>query len=88
MQSAEFKNFSSHIYNSDKPVICCGSIQKFDGFLKLYQETKKEEDEKDDNDDDENILPNVNEGDELKLDKIIDEQHFYKSSSKTWSSFS
>ena len=78
MQSAEFERTSVDVYNSDKTIgfRANGSIQKFDGFLKLYQETKEEDEKKEDNDDDENILPNVNEGDELKLDKIIDEQHF------------
>ena len=45
--------------------------------MKLYQETKEEEEEKkEDHEDDENILPDVKNGDELKLDKVLDEQHF------------
>ncbi len=78
MESAEFERTSIDINNNDN-TICFranGSIQKFDGYLKLYQETKEDDEKKDDNEDDDNILPDVKNGDELKLDKIIDEQHF------------
>ena len=77
MESAEFERTSIDINNNDNSISfrANGSIQKFDGFLKLYQETK-EDDEKDDHEDDDNILPDVKNGDELKLDKIVDEQHF------------
>ena len=79
MESAEFERTSVDINNNDNSISfrANGSVQKFDGFLKLYQETKEEEDEKkEDHEDDENILPDVKNGDELKLDKILDEQHF------------
>ena len=78
MESAEFERTSIDINNNDNSISfrANGSIQKFDGFLKLYQETKEDDEKKDDHEDDENILPDVNNGDELKLDKIIDEQHF------------
>ena len=53
--------------NNDKSISfrANGSIQKFDGFLKLYQETKEDDEKKDDHEDDENILPDVKNGDEL-----------------------
>ena len=80
MESAEFERTSIDINNNDNSIYfrANGSIQKFDGFLKLYQETKDEEEEekKEDHEDDENILPDVKNGDELKLDKVLDEQHF------------
>ena len=78
MESAEFERTSIDINNNDNSISfrANGSIQKFDGFLKLYQETKEDDEKKDDHEDDENILPDVNNGDELKLDKIVDEQHF------------
>jgi len=78
MESAEFERTSINISNNDNSISfrANGSIQKFDGFLKLYQETKEDDEKKDDHEDDENILPAVNNGDELKLDKIVDEQHF------------
>ncbi len=50
-----------------------GSVQKFDGFLKVYQEGR---DEKADDDDEEKNLPKVEKGENLKLNKITPEQHF------------
>jgi len=78
MESAEFERTSIDICNKDKSIIfrANGSIQKFDGYLKLYQETKEEDEKKEDNEDDENILPDVNNGDALIINKILDEQHF------------
>ena len=78
MESAEFERTSIDIINNDNTISfrANGSVQKFDGFLKLYQESKEDEEKKDENEDDDNILPDVNNGDELILDKIIDEQHF------------
>ena len=78
MESAEFERTSIDINNNDNSISfrANGSIQKFDGFLKLYQETKEDDEKKDDHEDDDNILPDVKNGDELKLDKILDEQHF------------
>ena len=78
MESAEFERTSIDIINNDNTISfrANGSIQKFDGFLKLYQESKEDEEKKDENEDDDSILPDVNDGDELKLDKVIDEQHF------------
>lgn len=54
-----------------------GSIQKFDGFLKIYQEGRDEKpaDDSDDSDE-ERTLPAVKEGDSLKLNGITPEQHF------------
>ena len=78
MESAEFERTSIDICNKEKSIIfrANGSIQKFDGYLKLYQETKEEDEKKEDNEDDENILPDVNNGDALTINKILDEQHF------------
>ena len=78
MESAEFERTSIDISNNDKSIIfrANGSIQKFDGYLKLYQETKEEDEKKEDNEDDENILPDVNNGEALTINKILDEQHF------------
>ena len=50
-----------------------GSVQKFDGFLKIYQEGR---DEKTDDDEDERTLPLVQKGETLALNKIDPEQHF------------
>jgi len=50
-----------------------GSVQKFDGFLKVYQEGR---DEKADDDEAELSLPLVETGESLKLNSITPEQHF------------
>lgn len=54
-----------------------GSVQKFDGFLKVYQEGRDEKaEEGSDDDDEERSLPKVEKGEQLKLNKIASEQHF------------
>src|SRR5438309_5927122 len=50
-----------------------GSVQKFDGFLKVYQEGR---DEKAEDEEDERTLPLVQKGETLTLNKIDPEQHF------------
>jgi len=49
-----------------------GQVIEFDGFLKLYQESKDDSDEDDDN----RILPNVTNGDAVDKGDIKPEQHF------------
>src|ERR671914_67817 len=51
-----------------------GSVQKFDGFLKLYQEGRDEKTEEDE--EAERTLPLVAKGETLKLNQIAPEQHF------------
>jgi DNA topoisomerase-1 len=51
-----------------------GSVQKFDGFLKIYQEGRDEKPAEDD--EDERTLPLVKKGETLALNKIDPEQHF------------
>src|SRR2546429_3782525 len=51
-----------------------GSVQKFDGFLKIYQEGRDEKPAEDD--EDERTLPLVTKGEALALNKIDPEQHF------------
>src|SRR5438270_3149735 len=50
-----------------------GSVQKFDGFLKVYQEGR---DEKTEDEEDERTLPLVTKGEALALNKIDPEEHF------------
>jgi len=50
-----------------------GSVLKFDGFLKVYQEGR---DEKSEDEEDERTLPLVTQGETLALKKIEPEQHF------------
>ena len=56
-----------------------GSVQKFDGYLRVYQmpalNADREEDEKDDEGEGK-ALPRVSEGQTLRLDQIRPEQHF------------
>lgn len=52
-----------------------GSVQKFDGFLKVYQEGRDEKTAEDD-EDAELALPKTEKGEHLKLNKITPEQHF------------
>src|SRR6266699_3875510 len=51
-----------------------GSVQKFDGFLKLYQEGRDEKTE--DDEEAERTLPPVEKGETLVLKKFAPEQHF------------
>lgn len=51
-----------------------GSVQKFDGFLKIYQEGRDEKTEEDE--EAERTLPSVEKGETLTLNKITPEQHF------------
>ena len=51
-----------------------GSVQKFDGFLKLYQEGRDEKTEEDE--EAERRLPMVEKGEVLSLNAITPEQHF------------
>jgi len=56
-----------------------GSVQKFDGYLRVYQLPVANADREDDEKGDEgegNALPRVSEGQILKLDAIRPEQHF------------
>ena len=52
-----------------------GSVQKFDGFLKVYQEGRDEKPTAEDDDEDRS-LPQVKQGEELKLNGLKPEQHF------------
>ena len=49
-----------------------GQVIAFDGFLKLYVESRDDADEDDEN----RILPNVETGEKVNLGQIIPEQHF------------
>src|SRR5207249_10342897 len=51
-----------------------GSVLKFDGFLKVYEEGKDQKDE--DDEDLKHKLPAVSEGETLRFKEIRPEQHF------------
>src|SRR6201988_1891418 len=52
-----------------------GSVQKFDGYLAAYQAVKDEEEKEDEGDAAGNSLPQVTQGDQLRLETIRPEQH-------------
>jgi DNA topoisomerase-1 len=53
-----------------------GSVQKFDGYLKVYQEGRDEKPQDAEEDDEERSLPLVKEGEQLKLNSLTPDQHF------------
>jgi DNA topoisomerase-1 len=53
-----------------------GSVQKFDGFLKVYQEGRDDKPAEGEDEDEERNLPMVEKGENLKLNKVTSEQHF------------
>ena len=69
MQSAKFDRNTITITSNNNDTVCkaSGSVLKFDGFLKIYNNQGK--------DDDENILPSVSKG-LVNIASLIDEQHF------------
>ncbi|MBE6448722.1 MAG: type I DNA topoisomerase [Alphaproteobacteria bacterium] len=60
--------------SADKQILlrANGQVIEFDGFLKLYQESKDDADDDDDN----RILPNVTNGEAVTKGEISTEQHF------------
>ena len=69
MESAKFDRNTITISTDDRATICkaSGSVIKFDGFLKIMKDTKKDEDEE--------ILPKMTKG-PVNIEKLLDEQHF------------
>ncbi|UUX50923.1 type I DNA topoisomerase [Nisaea acidiphila] len=76
MASAELDQTTAIIGAADKraELRATGSIITFDGFLKLYQETR--DDPAQDGDEDGKLLPAMAEGEALAHDKTEPEQHF------------
>ncbi len=69
MESAKFDRNTITITSDNNDTICkaSGSVLKFDGFLKIYNNQNKDEDE--------NILPNVSKG-PINIEALLDEQHY------------
>ncbi len=69
MESAKFDRNTITITSDNEDTICkaSGSVLKFDGFLKIYNNPSK--------DDDENILPPMSKG-PVNIEALLDEQHF------------
>ncbi len=69
MESAKFDRNTITITSDNNDTICkaSGSVLKFDGFLKIYNNQNKNEDE--------NILPDVSKG-PINIESLLDEQHY------------
>ena len=70
MKSAEFDRNTIQINSKDNSIqfSASGSVIKFDGFLKVYSFQNEDEDK--------NILPEVKIGEKIKIEELVDEQHF------------
>ena len=69
MESAKFDRNTITITSDNNDTICkaSGSVLKFDGFIKIYNNQSK--------DDDESILPSMSKG-IVNIEALLDEQHF------------
>ena len=69
MESAKFDRNTVTISSDDGETICkaSGSVIKFDGFLKIMKDSKKDDKEK--------ILPEMSKG-PVNIESLLDEQHF------------
>jgi len=69
MKPAQFDRNTITIVSTDNETICkvSGSVIKFDGFLKVMKDNRKN--------DDENILPKMKKG-PVNIEALLDEQHF------------
>jgi len=69
MQSAKFDRNTITISSENNDTVCkaSGSVLKFDGFLKIYNNQNKDETE--------NILPAMSKG-PINIEALLDEQHY------------
>ncbi len=69
MESAKFDRNTITITSDNNDTICkaSGSVLKFDGFLKIYNNQSK--------DDNESILPSMSKG-PINIEALLDEQHY------------
>ena len=69
METAQFDRNTIIITTDNNDTVCkaSGSVLKFDGFLKVYNNPNK--------DDDEGILPEMSKG-PVNIESLLDEQHF------------
>lgn len=75
MENAVFDQVANDLKSDDGKITlrANGSVLKFDGFLKLYQEGR---DDKSEDDSDNRRLPEMNEGEASDLQSVETEQHF------------
>jgi DNA topoisomerase-1 len=74
MQAALYDTVTADINAADYVFKASGSILRFDGFLHIYMDSKSDKEEKGEFDD--VALPELTEGQILKLKKLEDKQHF------------
>ena len=76
MVPAVFDQTTIDVNAGDYTFRASGSVMKFEGYLAAYQAVKDEEEKEDEGDADDKRLPQVREGEQLKLETIRPEQHF------------
>lgn len=76
MQSAIVAQTSIDIAAAEFTLRATGSIMKFDGFMKLYTEKSDNDDAKDNSSESNKLLPNIEKGQLLDLNKLDPKQHF------------
>jgi DNA topoisomerase-1 len=76
MMPAVFDQTTIDIAAGDCLLRSTGSVEKFNGFRAVYEEGKDEKAEREEEEELKHRLPLVEEGEKLKLRKILPEQHF------------
>jgi DNA topoisomerase-1 len=76
MTPAVFDQTTVDIAAGDYLLRATGSVEKFKGFRAVYEEGKDEKAEMEEDEELKHRLPEVTEGEHLKLHKILPEQHF------------
>src|ERR1700675_2285151 len=76
MVPAVFDQTTIDVAANDYTFRASGSVIKFDGYLAAYQAVKDEEEKEDEGDADSRTLPQVSEGEQLRLESIRPDQHF------------
>ena len=76
MVPAVFDQTTIDIAAGDYTFRATGSVQKFDGYLRVYQIAEEDREKDDDSEGEGRALPRVREGETLRLDKLRPEQHF------------
>jgi DNA topoisomerase-1 len=76
MTPAVFDQTTINISAGDYLLRATGSVEKFNGFRAVYEESKDEKAEMEEDEELKLRLPQVEQGERLKLRKILPEQHF------------
>ncbi len=76
MVPAVFDQTTIEILAGDYLFRASGSVEKFNGYLAVYQSVKGDDEDKDEGDSESRALPQVREGEGLRLETIRPEQHF------------